>query len=503
MINDINTEIESINSNLEILPKNNKKNIEKYNEYIDLCLAKYRPMVEACENEIKKRYAIIYVKFKDLVYTPIESTIDYKSLKLSDPRVTSSEKMNLDYLFFKLENSATNNLNDENEIIIQIIGLFKACGIVLTEKDFIYSEHVNLYIKALLNNEQNLQDIFNNIFWQTPDIIKQIELNLRYLYYKNESKLNEFFKTKYANFDFKIFITNHRNRIDSNELLKHRSVKYIYDLFINKELDVDDFLVESRIQDLINSLLTDPSSDRNYDNLIKLKKSLYEYESFLKFEYIIKDFKELFSKREEYKVLFTNKLKDIAKKEKNLFSLNKKLNKKGLFKLNKTKTADVKLQRNNLITELANDYLELDDLKIKETINKYVTNETSYYDALKLTSYNFVYFVKLLSKENEEITLENIDNHLNELNSFLYDYNSDIINNITIAEDKNISKIISDMYKLNSIIVDETKITAEQIKRFIENVDKLLIYYDIYTLMINLKEIKFLITAPDVLKKYQ
>ena len=503
MINEINKDIESINSNIEVLPKNNKKNIERYNEYIDECLNKYKPIVVACENEIKNRYAVIYNKFKDLEFVPIESTIDYNSLKLSDIRATSSEKMNLDYLFFKLENSSGNNLSDENEIIIQIIGLFKACGVELTEKDFIYSENVNLYIKALLNNEQNIQDIFNNIFWQTPDIIKQIELNIRYLYYKNESKLNEFFKTKYASFDFHTFITNHRNQLYANDMLKHKSIKYIYDLFMNKTLDVDDFLIESRVQDLINTLLTDPSSNRNYDNLLKLKKSLTEYKGFSKFEYIIKDFKELFAKREEYKLLFSNKLKDIAKKEKTLFALNKKLNKKGLFKLNKTKMADTKLQRNNLIIELGNDYKELDDLKIKETINKYISNETTYYDVLKLTTYNFNYFIKLLAKENEEITLENIDKHLLNLNRFIYDSSMEIINNITIAEEKNIPKIISDMYKLNSLIVDETKISPDQVERLIENVDKLLIYFDIYTLMMNLKEIKFLIEAPEVLKKYQ
>ena len=35
MIDKINKDIENINSNLQILPKNSKKNMEKYNEYID------------------------------------------------------------------------------------------------------------------------------------------------------------------------------------------------------------------------------------------------------------------------------------------------------------------------------------------------------------------------------------------------------------------------------------------------------------------------------------
>ena len=502
MIDKLNQEIEKVNANIELLPKSNKKNIEKYNEYIDECIQKFKPIFESCEAEIKKRYDYTLAKYKDLTFNLNPITIEYSTLKLSDVRVTSSEKLNLDYMFFKLENLSEGNLNDANAIFLQIVGLFKACGINLSEKDFQYSENVNVFMRALLNNDQNIQDTFNNIYWQTPDIIKQIELNIKHIYYKNESKLNEFFKTKYAGFDFAAFISNHRNKVYSNELLKHKSIKYIYDLFINKTLDIDDFIIESRIQDLISILLVDPSSPRNYENLLKLKKSLNEYKGYIKFEYIIDDFKELFKKKEEYKGLFSNKLKDINKKEKELFSLNKKINNTGLFKLNKVKLADTKLKRNNIIGELVKDYSELDDLKIKECISKYITNETNYYDILKFTSYNFNYFVKLLEGQNEELSLENIDAHMLELNKYIYDSSCEIINNIVIAEEKNIPKIISEMYKLNSIIVDENKLTKEQIDKFIEIVDKLLIYYDVYTLMMNLKEIKYLIQAPEALNKY-
>ena len=502
MIDKINAEIEKVNSNLELLPKNNKKNIEKYNEYVEECLSRFKPVFEACGTEIKNRYNETILKYRDLTFQETFPKIEYSTLKLSDVRVTSSEKMNLDYLFFKLENSLDSNLADENAILLQIFGLFKACGVELTDKDFQYSENVGLYIKALLSNDPNIQDVFNKIYWQTPDIMKQIEMNIKHLYYKNESKLDEFFKTKYANFDFQTFIANHRSQVNAAEQAKHQSVKYIYDLFVEKKYDIDDFIVESRIQDLISALLIDPSSNRNYENLYKLKKSLNEYKGFTKFEYIIEDFRDLFNKKEEYKGVFSNKLKDIGKKEKTLFGLNKKLTKTGLFKLNKTKAADVRLQRNNIIGELVKDYAELDELKIKECISKYVNAETDYYDVLKFTSYNFNYFITLLGKDNEELTLENIDAHLLELNKFIYDSKCEILNNISISEMKDIPKIISEMYKLNSITVDENKLTKEQIDKFIEIVDKLLIYFDIYTLMINLKEIKFIIQAPEVLNKY-
>ena len=77
----------------------------------------------------------------------------------------------------------------------------------------------------------------------------------------------------------------------------------------------------------------------------------------------------------------------------------------------------------------------------------------------------------------------------------------DIINNIYINEDKQIDKIIVEMYKRNSIVLTEEDITIEQISKYIESVDKLITYFDVYTVMINLKDVDFILKVPGVLKK--
>ncbi len=500
MIENLNQEIESINSNISVLPKNNKKNLEKYNAYIDEILAKYKPMLEESERIIKARYQDTLSKYKNLTFSLEDDSMDYNSLKLSDERVFSSEKMNLEYLLYKLDTSS-NNLDEVNEILLKILENFESCGIVLTVDDFNHTESVNLYMKALFDKSTGIIEVFNELFWKDPELIKEIELNIKYLYYKNESKINDYYKNKYADFDFHSFITNHRNIVLRNELSKHKSVKYIYDLFMNGELELDDFIIESRVQDLISLFLSDPSSERNYDNLIELNKSLVEFSGYLKYKFIIDNFKELFSHKEEYKDLFTNKLKEIAKMEHDLFAINKKINKTGLFKLNKIKLSDAKIERNRIIGELLNQYKELDDLKIKEVINKYVTSETNCYDVLKFATYNFHYFISLLESDNEAITIENIENNLHELQKFIYDNNIDIIDNINLSEEKDVAKMISERYKLNSILVNEDKLNVNGLKDLLFGVKKLLIYFDIYILMINLKDLRFLIDAPKALGK--
>ena len=501
MIETLNSEIEKVNSNLEVLPTNNQKNRDKYHKYLDECIDKYQGMLDEASNIIKSRYSEVLSKFKNLTYQLNNTDVDYNTLKLTDSRATCCEKMNLDYLFYKLNNSTDNNLEEVNKILVEIINTFKAAGIALTSNDFSHSEAVNTYMKALFSNSENIQDVFNDIYWKNSDLLVQIELNIKYLYYKYESKLAEFFNAKYASFDFDKFISSHRELIYNNELIKHRSVRYIFDLFMDKVYDVDDFIIESRVQDLISGLLLDPTSNRNYENLLKLKSSLFEYKNYVQYEYIFKDFKELFAHKEEFKDLFANKLKDIAKKEKDLFAVNKKINKTGLFKLNKVKLADAKAERSRIIGELVTDYQELDELKIKETISKHVTNDTNYYDILVFTSYNFLYFVRLLQSENEEMTLDNIEKKLKELKSFIYGSKPEILKSISIGEEKDVAKVISEMYKMNSIIVNEDKISSGQVDGLMESVDKMLIYFDIYTLMINLKDIKFLLNVPPELKK--
>ena len=501
MTDKLQKEFDEITANLEILPTNNAKNVEKYIEYIDGYLKKYQDMFKDAESEINARYSETLSKYSTLKFEEGNISINYGSFKLSDSRVQSDEKMNLPYLFYKLRNSTSQNLQEVNNIIFEIQDSFKSTGIALTEKDFDISENVNLYMKTLLSNSDVIQDVFNNIFWKTSNLLGQIEINYRYLYNKHKSKIDEYYKQKYANFDYDKYLNSHRDIVTSNDLAKHSSLKYIYDLFMNGTYEVEDFVSESRVQNLFNKILADSTSERNYESLIKLKNSLMEYKTFLDFDYIIKDFKELYSHKNEFKDLFSNKLKEINKKESTIIGLNKKLNKTGLFKLNKKKRDIVLTERNKIIDELINDYKELDELRIKDYIYNYVTPETSLYNILVFTSYNLVYFVGLLEKTGEEINVEIVNNNMTKLQKYLYDYHKDIVNNIYIEEDKQIDKIIVEMYKRNSIVLSEDDISADNISKYLDSVNKLIVYFDVYTVMLNLKDVDFILKVPNVLKK--
>ena len=112
-----------------------------------------------------------------------------------------------------------------------------------------------------------------------------------------------------------------------------------------------------------------------------------------------------------------------------------------------------------------------------------------------MITYNFNHFISLLELQEIPINKKNIDDNLIELQKFIYDYNVDVIDNVVLSEEKDIAKMISDMYKLNGIVVDEEKLNNDQVDKIIEGVNKLIIYFDILNLEIDLSEIRYIIDA--------
>ena len=94
---------------------------------------------------------------------------------------------------------------------------------------------------------------------------------------------------------------------------------------------------------LFNRYLNDKENEHNYDNLLKLLLNLKEYKEFIEYKSILETIVNLYKDKNTYQNLYNNKLKEISKNESELFSLNKKLNKKGIFKPKEDKQRFTKL----------------------------------------------------------------------------------------------------------------------------------------------------------------
>lgn len=486
MIESIEKEIESINNNLSILPTRTKKNKIEFNNYIDQQISDYSMKLKKVEAELNDRYEIYLNKYTlGEYYEPLES-IDVNSIKCISESFDSDEKMELKYYIYQLSHYYNDDLDKVNEIIIIIINKFKEAGISLETKDFNYTEVVKEYMNSLLKNSSDIHQVFESLYWESPNLINQIELNFRFLYLKYKNKLDKFYKKKLQN--SKDIIAEYKNAKTNYDNYRHTSVRYISKLIIDKGISIAD-LKEKNISSTISDFLLEESNPKNYDNLLKLKDTLLEYKNLMCFMYIIDDLKSLYEKKQEYKGVYINKCKEITKKEKELLKLNKKIN----SKFSKKNLNEIKLKRNTCINELYILYRELDSLKIQEYIYKYVNDDTSYLDLLKLASCDFNYLISLFKKQDNDLTHDDIKNNIRDLFEFIYTNDLNIINNISITENKNIPQIISDRYRLIKISVKEDKITQDNIDSYLDNLDILITYYDLSRVNIDLDEISFIL----------
>lgn len=491
-------DIETVKANLEVLPKKTKVNKAKYNEYLEEQLKKITPMIEEAEKEISKRVEQIK-KYNTEESLPEErELLDIIKVKRLSSLSSSSNKMNLDYYLYELSSFENNNLEKINGVILKILLAFKEVGIILTPKDFEYSEVVQKYMDTLINDYDNIEKVFDDIYWENPNIITQIELNFRYLYFKHKKEIDKYYQLLKEE-PLEEYLTKYIDLKINQKLSEYQNRTYLFNNFINHTLMLTDYS-EKTIDGLLTDIILDREDEDNYLNLTNLLSSLSEYNEYLNFEYIIKDIKELFTKKEEYKGKYDLKLKDIVKKEKELFSLNKQINRTGLFKPSLKKINELKLKRNTTITDILSLYIELDELTIQNDIFNNVTNETTYQDILKLTCFNTKYFIKLLKDQIDNLTIEDIDQNITNLFEYAFGSEINIISNIAISEEIDIPKIIKDKYRLLNISINEEDLNKDDIEKVTKNIKDLIIYYNIKKINLNIQDIDFIFKA-EKLKK--
>ena len=483
-------DIETVKANLEILPKKTKVNKAKYNEYLEEQLNKITPMIEEAEKEISKRVEQIKKHNTEESLPEERELLDIAKVKRLSSLSSSSNKMNLDYYLYELSSFENNNLEKINGVILKILLAFKEVGIILTPKDFEYSEVVQKYMDTLINDYDNIEKVFDDIYWENSNIITQIELNIRYLYFKHKKEIDKYYQSLKEE-PLEEYLTKYIELKTNQKLNEYQNRTYLFNNFINHTLMLTAYS-EKTIDGLLTDIILDREDEDNYLNLTKLSSSLSEYNEYLNFEYIIKDIKELFTKKEEYKGKYDLKLKDITKKEKELFSLNKQINKTGLFKPNLKKINELKLKRNTTITDILSLYIELDELTIQNDIYNNVTNETTYQDILKLTCFNTKYFIKLLKDQIDNLTIEDINQNITNLFEYAFGSEINIISNIAISEEKDIPKIIKDKYRLLNISINEENLNKDDIEKVQKNIEDLIIYYNIKKINLNIQDIDFI-----------
>lgn len=501
MLNKYETDISINKEVLNNLPKNNIKNQKKYQEKLKELTNTYNDILKLIEKEMHIREEK-YQDFKinELInITKTKKENLYNNLYILD-NTTPYEKSNLSKLLYALDNFFDNDLESVNNIIKQIILIFKNINIELTIKDFNYTYYVNLYMTKFLENksQEELKLCFEDIYFKAPTLFKQISLNFKYLYYTNIKKFLDYYKTL------------------ENKMLENTSSKEIYNKFFNLNDEYLKLVLEDKYT-ISNKLINGEFNIKNYtkeniintfklfinkdileeniinykDIMLKLLKSLIEYQGYLKYSFIIDDLKNKYNDKDKYKNISLNKYKELNKKQNNLFKINKKINKLlyGRFK-NKNKANLLITTSINIINELEKIYIEYEESLFLETFLN-LDIDVNIFDLLNISLGSYTYLIKIFKQEYSDLTNEEIELEINKYIRFIRETKFTVLNHYLVNDSNELDYIIVDKYNLLGLDLNKDSLKND-LDNLILNARIILNYYEIKE-KINLDNINYLI----------
>lgn len=515
-MNRVNQFVEEINVDKEILstlPLNNKKNTKIYLEKLEELSEKYKSYNIDILNEIKIRSRKLDTIKPSLELSKLDEELNNLEsvLYLLNDVDSSYEKMDLDREISNLTYYYKKNLEKVNETITYCIKKFEEVGITLTPNDFSFNKYVNEYISAIFKgidsnglNKSKINKKFEEIYWKCPEIITHIEINIRYLYLKNEKEINKYYKDKkdkllrkFSNEEIK---NNHLELKKSNYEL-HKTDEYLLiKQFLDGKLMAKDYTKDAII-DIVykfterNDLneISDEEFEEIVLNLVKLLHSVEEFKNYNKFKFIIDNVKKMYLEKEQYKGTYAKTKKEISQKEAQVI----KLGKPKLFK--KANEENI-VKQTKLILELKELYKTLDLNEVSDQIGNVLTDTSSLYEVLYLAGSFYKYLFNCLITENKEIQEIDINKFVNELKEFLTWPYFTILNNISISEEKDIMFIIKDRYNLLNINITKDDLAVSNLDSLIAMLSKCETYYYLKKNNIDINELSDIYELKKILK---
>lgn len=520
-INEICEKIEISKEILKTMPKNNEKNLEKYNEKINQLKKEYQEFYMQIENELNNRYK----KLTNILEESNELEVINKKIEtikneldlLSDEK-TSYEKMKLDKIIYKIGKYYKDNLENINEQIGMAIKKFSEVEINLGLSDFDYSIYVQQYMEVFFKeyrngdiNSNNLKTKFEEIYWKCPNIIVHIELNLRSIYLRKESQINKYFEKEKVKILKQTEMSKQEIQAlyfelqDQQRKLKEENKKKLLNKFLNGDLDIKDY-EEEKIQSNYSKILSptmingiEINQDEMEKGIFELLNSLNEYKNYINFKFIIDDIKKYYLEKEKYKKIYDETLKKVIEKEKKLRKANKKAISSGIFGRKKKEVRQT-AEQNQIIEELKNDYKELELNKYLNKIATFLDENSTLREVLNLANSYYGNLANCIIENNKNITQEKIDLQVQKLNEFINNPYNNIINNLTILDEKDIAMIIKDRYKLLNFNIKQEDFSSKNIETLIKTLENILISFNIKRVGFRTQDIKESIEIKQTLK---
>ena len=322
-----------------------------------------------------------------------------------------------------------------------------------------------------------------------------MELNIRYIYLQNEARLSKYFEKAKDELLKKFELTSDEifnKYLDLKSILENTidtDKHTIINKFLNKEVNINDFMpnrIQKEYAKIIDIKFLEEDKEIK-DNILKFYNNIFEFKNYLKFKFIFDDIKKHYLAREQYKKIYEDTLKKIQIEEKKLDKFNDVKTKK--FFLFKKKDEDTNVQYAELIKNIQNLYKELDKAKVYNKIYTDLNDNATIYDVFKFAN-SFKSYVRDISIIYiPTITPTEIDELIIDFDNFVKSTNIQIINNILMQEEKDISLIIKDRYSLLKFNIAKDDVQEDNIDNLYQTLGKLKLDINIEKANMNINQI--------------
>lgn len=537
-LNFIDEDIKTKKTLLSTMPTRTKTNIKNFNKKIDDFLINYFNYKASVQKYLMAKSKSFEIK-KD------NSNLDYLTKTVTNleqvrlllnPINTYIEKMGFDTLLFEISNYSDFNFKTMNQIIENFIIKFEEAGICLSSNDFDYTFFVRKYMTLFLNIREmskevdydELSKIFEEIYWENPELIEHIELNFRRLINKNKNKFTNYINELQKRVTWDNNIANYKDCLEKLKfthfelgVARNEGAEDIILLSKNGEIEITNFYKDNKVRTsnyeamMIekNDLNDEEIMSRFHSNLEKLKLNIEEYINYIEFKPLFVDFKNEYGKEISSDEKKTNKdisgeiktiKTQIASKEAKLMKLNKKVfsGKLNFFELkNKVSLKQLKLDSVSIAKELYELYQQYDNEVFKEKLLP-ILNKTVTVPELLNIYYSYDFFKKKNIQRIFKLTsYDEVIKYSEKFDSFAGNPNNIIINGVPIFEDNNITEVIINKYRLDNINLLMEHFEPDDLELLLEKVKFLLRVNTIEKSKTNPQKIWFMTKVEQIIKE--
>ena len=153
-----------------------------------------------------------------------------------------------------------------------------------------------------------------------------------------------------------------------------------------------------------------------------------------------------------------------------------------------------------MIEELKREYKQLDLNKFYNKIYTNLNENSTIYEALKLANSYYYYLAMCMIENNKTITQDKIDEQIEKLNEFINNPNNNIINNLTLLDEKDIAMIIKDRYRLLSFNIDKEDFSMKNVESLISILGNIEKSFCLKKTGLEVQEIEEILKIKEVLK---